>query len=95
MFTEIKSCVQINNSRSDFFPRLSWVRQGENLSPLLFSIFANNLESFPDGNQRGDIIIHNTEIYLKLYALLYADATVLMATSKEELQALLDSYGKC
>jgi hypothetical protein len=35
-----------NGSQSEFFPCLTGVRQGENLSPFLFSIFLNDLEDF-------------------------------------------------
>ena len=46
MHTGVKSCVQYNGSQSDFFPCLTGVRQVENLSPFLFSIFLNDLEDF-------------------------------------------------
>lgn len=46
MYKGIKSCVQSSKGRSDFFPCNIGVRQGENLSPLLFSIFINDLETF-------------------------------------------------
>ena len=46
MYNDIKSCVQYNGSQSEFFPCLTGVRQGENLSPFLFSIFLNDLEDF-------------------------------------------------
>ena len=40
----IKSCVEFNKKRSEFFPCLTGVRQGENLSPFLFSIVLNDIE---------------------------------------------------
>jgi hypothetical protein len=46
MYTGVKSCVQYNCSQSDFFPCLTGVRQGENLSPFPFSIFLSDLENF-------------------------------------------------
>ena len=46
MYNVIKSCVQYNGSQSEFFPCHTGVRQGENLSPFLFSIFLNDLEDF-------------------------------------------------
>ena len=45
MYNGIKSCVCLKGNYSDTFPCLSGVRQGENLSPLLLSIFINDLES--------------------------------------------------
>ncbi len=44
MYKQAKSCVRVNGSKSDFFNCLAGVRQGENLSPLLFAIFLCDLE---------------------------------------------------
>ena len=46
MYDGIKSCVQYNGCVSEFFPCLTGVRQGENLSPFIFSIFLNDLEDY-------------------------------------------------
>ena len=46
MYDGIKSCVQCSGGQTEFFPCLTGVRQGENLSPFLFSIFLNDLETF-------------------------------------------------
>jgi hypothetical protein len=45
IYMEAKSCVRSNNVISDVFSCNVGVRQGENLSPLLFAIFLNDLES--------------------------------------------------
>ena len=39
MYANIKSCVSFNNKSSDFFECKNGLRQGENLSPILFSLF--------------------------------------------------------
>ena len=39
-----KSCVKMNGNFSIYFKCNIGVRQGENLSPLLFAIFLNNFE---------------------------------------------------
>ena len=42
----IKSCVEFNKKLSEYFPCLTGVRQGETLSPFLFSIVLNDIEDF-------------------------------------------------
>jgi len=46
MYNDIKSCIAVNGEFSDFFQSCRGVRQGENLSPILFSIFLNDLEHY-------------------------------------------------
>lgn len=46
MYNNIKSCVSKNSELSNFFTSNIGVRQGENLSPLLFSIYLNDLHNF-------------------------------------------------
>ena len=61
------------------------------ISPILFSLYLNDLESFLEQNQTQGV---NTELkfetesetYLKILILLYADDTVLLAESQEQLQ---------
>ena len=73
------------------------VRQGENLSPFLFAVFLNDLEQFmEDKNITGLESISSEleaqlEIYLKMFALLYADDTVLMSETSDGLQTLLNN----
>ena len=45
MYNDIKSCVAVNGEFSDFFQSCRGVRQGENLSPILFSIFFKRLRA--------------------------------------------------
>lgn len=42
----IKSCVSFHGNQSNFFQSFRGVRQGENLAPVLFALFLNDLESF-------------------------------------------------
>jgi hypothetical protein len=61
------------------------VRQGDNLSPTLFSIFINDLA---DDIKKFNVGIETSDD--KLTLLLYADDIVLLAPSEENLQVMLD-----
>ncbi len=102
MYDNAKSCVVNNGHSSEYFLCSTGVRQGENLSPLLFSIFLNDIENFftqekcehiklfPKMFKMGDDI-DNLRNLLKLFLLMYADDTVLLAESAEGLQKALDT----
>ena len=81
MYDNIKSCVKFNGEQTSFFKCNNGVRQGENLSPLLFAIDLNDLEYFI---RSADVEPINLEyqndevrVYLKLLLHLYADETVI------------------
>ena len=92
MYHNMKSKVTSNGQSSPLFSCENGVRQGENLSPILFSIFLNDLEShlLITGSQG---ITLNTSIdgsfWLKLLVFLYAGDTILLAESANELQNML------
>ena len=92
MYKNIKSCVYVNGAKSEFFASLTGVRQGENLSPLLFALFINDLEDYL--LQKGcepitfdDAVLDN---YIQLMALMYADDTIIMSTTKRGLQKAIN-----
>ena len=81
---------------SDFFEYKQGVRQGENLSPLLFAIFLNDMKDFNGLTMVSDLIDDKLQtndacVFLKLYLLLYADDTIIMAESAIELQDCLNA----
>ena len=45
MYEGIKSCVFSGNIKSNYFTSNTGVRQGENLSPMLFALYINDLEN--------------------------------------------------
>ena len=96
LYQNIKSCITLDNSNSAFFESFIGLRQGENLSPVLFAIFLNDLEAFLESNFNSGIEIEcNTdEIYVltRLVVLLYADDTELLADSPENMQKCLNDF---
>lgn len=97
MYSNIKSRVFNGCEHSDFFPCEVGVRQGENLSPLLFSLYVNDLEDFLQSKNIvglksiSDEIESELNLFLKLFTILYADDTVLLSESPTDLQKQLDS----
>ena len=125
MYQSAKSCVKQQSIKSGIFACNMGVRQGENLSPLLFSFFLNDFEASlsekynglsnlrpenlrPRENRRDpgltlaglydqrrrDLscipIEDNIEFFINMYVLLYADDTLVMAESPQELQSALN-----
>lgn len=91
MYEHIKSRVSTANDISAFFLCCKGVRQGENLSPILFSLYLNDLERYFMVNNTGGIIAEanpeNIYSYLK-----FADDTVLCSNSQYDLQGMLNLF---
>lgn len=49
MYSNAKSCVKESDRLSEFFSCNHGVRQGENLFPILFAIYLNDLKDFIGG----------------------------------------------
>ena len=96
MYNGIKSIIELNGNISDTFLCNVGVRQGENLSPLLFAIFLNDFETAFDncgsiGININELLEINSESVLKLFVLLYANDTVILSLSPRDLQKSLDN----
>ena len=97
MYLNIKACVSVDGTNSAFFLSNTGVRQGDNLSPVLFAIFMNDLEDHLFVDQVEGIPVDvevndQTSYFFKLFVLLYADDTVILADTAEEFQKSLDSF---
>ena len=95
MYKNAKSHVSVKNVLSDPFPCQVGVRQGEILSPLLFAIYLNDFKAFLSEKYNGltrisDSILNEMNVYLKIFCLLYADDTLVLAESAAQLQKALD-----
>ena len=96
MYEHAKSCVRYGKTISDFFLCNIGVRQGENLSPLLFSIFLNDFTLHLSNKYSGlssisklcsDLLSDDDiEVFIRLFALLYADDTIILAETEQDLQ---------
>ena len=94
MYSGTQSCISVNGKCSSFFPCSRGVRQGVNLSPILFLLFLNDLEHYITTRTDIGVDLSNDmlDVYLKLVVVLYADDTVLFANSEEELVTLLNTF---
>ncbi|XP_074661598.1 uncharacterized protein LOC141914230 [Tubulanus polymorphus] len=92
MYKHIKSMVHVQGQSSGCFLSNIGLRQGENLSPVLFSIFVNDLEAslIESGCQGISSPFENEDLWVQLLVLLYADDTILLADSASALQKNLD-----
>ena len=91
MYSSSKSCVKINqNTLTDLFSCNKGMRQGDGLSPVLFSLFMNDLPQYFKQNKCPGVVLGNQS----LNCLMYADDLLVISPSPEGLQQLLDVIHK-
>jgi len=87
MYNEVKLQVKHMNSLSDLFSSNVGLLQGEITSPIMFSLFVNDIEfSLQNGLNAGETLDQ-----LSVYLLLFADDAVIFSETKEGLQQSLDN----
>ena len=73
------------------------VRQDDNLSPLLFTVFLNDLEQYLDKHTHGinfDYIDDDISVLFKLFILLYVDGTVKFCRKSGRATAITKHFPK-
>ena len=89
LYSNAKCYVKMNGKLSNVFKSEIGDRQGDNLSPWLFSIYVSDLESFLSSKYGGlayisELIENDDDLYeyIKMYIILYADDTVILVTNR-------------
>ena len=86
MYNSAKSVVKCNGHMSEPILCKTGVRQGECLSPFLFSFYVNDIEK--EFREKG---LNGIDLdMLKIFLILYADDMVIFANSPEDLQDSFD-----
>ena len=68
MYSNIKSCVRNCHRYSDFFDCAFGLRQGEVMSPILFSLFIEDLELFLQDDVNSGLDINDVMLLILLFA---------------------------
>ena len=87
MYSKLRSCVQIQGGISPVFDSLIGLKQGCNLSPILFNLFINSLIHHINRANPDSPMLDNIQVS----CLLYADDLVILSETKEGLQKSLDA----
>ncbi|MES9880125.1 MAG: reverse transcriptase family protein [Sedimenticola sp.] len=89
LYSSVSACVRVNSLHTDWFNVSTGLRQGCSLSPILFTLFINDLVVHINALDKG-IDIGNDE---RVCILLYADDIVLIAETEDDLQTMLSVLG--
>uniref|UniRef100_A0A8P4K2Q4 ribonuclease H n=1 Tax=Dicentrarchus labrax TaxID=13489 RepID=A0A8P4K2Q4_DICLA len=90
LYSSSVACVQVNDLQTDWFKTPFGVKQGDVLSPSLFSLYINDLAV---EIKNANLVIHLNDLTVGI--LLYADDIVLLAESEDDLQNMLNLVQTC
>ena len=85
IYANTECSVMIGEYLTDWFQTLGGVKQGDNLSPKIFSVYINDLATELNSMNLG-IQVDDTFVNI----LLYADDIVILAESEQNLQTMMD-----
>ena len=88
MYSKTKRQVFASGKLSGSFQSHVGLMQGDSLSPLLFSLFVNDLEAYLSEHGFNPINLNFADInlFIKLFIILYADDLAMVSESSENLQ---------
>ena len=87
MYEKTKLSVRLPSGITEFFPSNVGLKQGCNMSPILFNLFVSNINEIFDVCFCQLVSLGN----IKLSNLLYADDLILISETKTGLQSCLDN----
>lgn len=85
MYTDTQSCVKLHNGLTKPFCTKTGIKQGDNISPILFNIFIDDVVKLFDPLMCGDISLDDTPVN----SLIYADDLLIISDSPGGLQKSL------
>ena len=94
MYKQLKSCVKVENSLSEFFRCTIGTMQGCISSPILFCLFINDLVAYlrtECNNNNGIFVTNDIE---SLLALMFADDVSCFSDTVIRLQKMIDLIGQ-
>ena len=90
MYQAVKSCVKLCDNYSNFFYLSKGLRQGETISPIMFSLFVEDLEMYLQSRLDSGICLND----ICLLFLLFADDMVILSLTPEDLQMSLNNLSE-